>query len=221
MIYRSAAKRCVASLLLLSVPVSSVGRAAETAKSPTGGRLRAHFESGVLAGKESTNLIGSGSVDVRFLAATGLEVRVFPQDSLVRGLGGFGLEYTAAIGHLREDKWETRQAVGPAVSWRMGEDWLLHDMIGVVWSSMTDAFDHGYQVRNGIIYRDVVSVEFVWQTLPVATRDARVGTGSVTSLYAGFALHGEPGVYFVLAAMAGVVIVAIVGARVSSSTWGD
>jgi hypothetical protein len=94
-------------------------------------------------------------------------------------------------------------------------------MIGVVWSSNSDAFDRGYQTRNGIRYKNVISFETVWQSLPVATRDARVGSGSVTSFYAGFALHGEPGVYFLLVAMAAVVVGTIAIAQVNNTGWGD
>ena len=121
------------------------------------------------------------ATNVRFFAATGLQIRVFPQDSLMKRLESFGLEYTLAIGHQREDKWEARHAVGPAVTWKLGENWRLHDMIGAVWSSNTREFDRGYQARNGIMYKNVVSFEIVWQSLPVATRDARIGSGSVTS----------------------------------------
>jgi len=221
MICRAAAKRCVAWLALVSILASSTGHAAEPRESPGGGRLGVYFDSGALAGNESTNLIVYSPVSVRFFAATGFQIRVFPQDSLVKRLESFGLEYSVAIGHQREDKWDVRHAVGPAVTWQLGEDWRLHDMIGAVWSSNARLFDRGYQMRNGIIYKTVVSFEIVWQSLPVATRDTRVGSGSVTSFYAGFALHGEPGVYFMLSAMAVVVISTIIGTRVSNSGWGD
>ena len=204
MISRAAAKRCIASLLLPGLFMSSAGYASETGEISIGRRLRGHIESGALVGEESTNLIGYDAASVRFFVATGLDVMVSPQDSLMKRLESFGLEYTLAI------KWEARHAVGPAVTWKLGENWRLHDMIGAVWSSNTREFDRGYQMRNDIIYKNVVSFEVVWQSLPVATRDARVGSGSVTSYYAGFALHGKWGAFLLLTATVVVVIGAVI-----------
>jgi hypothetical protein len=185
---------------------------AGTDTSLVGKRLRLYVESGGLLGRETVDGIDYGSLPVRFFAATGFKIMLFPRDSLPRPLESAGFEYTMAIGHGGGHGWEARHAVGPAITWRLNEDWRLHNMAGIVWSSKRRIIDRGFQFRNNVSYKNVVSLEFIYQGLPGVSRDERSGIGSVDSWYTGFVLHGKPGGYLLIGAGAVTIIGGIVAA---------
>jgi hypothetical protein len=205
---RAFIRRSIAAVLLVSMGLSNTGYAAGNNASATGRRLRLHIESGGLVGAETVDIANYSAVNVRFFAATGLKAMVFPRDSLAHSLESVGLEYSVAIGNQKEDKWEARHAVGPAVTWRLDEKWRLHNMVGFVWSSERGKLDRGIQLRNYISYKDGVSLDIIYQTLPAVSGYEQARVGSVSSLYMGLVLHGKPGVLLLL----GAGVVTIIGA---------
>jgi hypothetical protein len=204
---RTLITRAVAWLLIVSTGFPGAGYAAGKDESGVWKRLRLYVESGGLVGSETVDIVNYSAVHVRFLAATGLKAMLAPQDSLARSLESVGLEYYAAFGNQKEDKWEVRQAVGPAITWRLDDKWRLHNMAGFVWSSKRGVLDRGFQFRNYISYKNGVSLDIVYQTLPGVSTYERGGIGGVSSLYMGLTLHGKPGVLLLV----GAGVVTIVG----------
>ncbi len=188
---------------LLVLGAGSFARAAEGADWTIGERLHPFLESGVLVGKEWMPLGGHSTSPVRFMVGAGLRVSVSPEDAGAPNLESLGVEYMGAFAK------DARQAVGPSITWRLSESWRLRDMVGPAWSNKADHFDRGWQIRNDLSYRNLVSFETVYQRLPLDA-SMRFWGDDVSSFYTGVALQGEPGAYFV----AGLAVGGAIGAAV-------
>ena len=70
-------------------------------------------------------------------------------------------------------------------------------------------FDRGWQARCGLLFRNIGSVDVLWQTLPYEVVWPNPGTGDLHAVHAGIMLHGRTGGIVSVTTWAAVLAMAV------------
>ena len=66
-------------------------------------------------------------------------------------------------------------------------------MAGIVFSETIDTFDAGIHTNNALAFNEIISSNFIYQTLPVSNEYAEKNGNRIHSYYGGVIFHGEVG----------------------------
>ena len=159
------------------------------------------FDIGTFMGGE-TELSFRDEYTYRLYSELGVELEG-PADGEAGG-HRFGLAVSASLGG--EDG---RYGIGPRLTWRFHPRWAIQGSGGPLWSSR-GYYDRGWHARCGLLFRNIGSVNVLWQMLPYEVAWPRPETGDLHAVHAGIMLHGRNGGIVSVATWAAVLAMSLV-----------